>query len=200
METESHTFFAAKATNTNTPSNETVKQYLSNLLEHIDSHEILLPLQVLQVLMRNPLVTVGMVRDYIINRVQNEKTALSSDERAIKGYKEDTKRMKAMTQELQSSVVIVQASKCNFCNQGLELPSVHFACKHSFHQRCLSNDSVCPKCVTEHRAVQEIVKSQEAAAGKSDVFLQKLEKEKDRFSVISEYFSKNTFMTVMQID
>ncbi|KAJ3114405.1 Vacuolar protein sorting-associated protein 11, partial [Nowakowskiella sp. JEL0407] len=79
--TEALTFFAAKATNTNTPSNETAKQYLSNLLDHIDSHEILPPLQVLQVLMRNPLVTVGMVRDYIINRVQNEKTALSSDER-----------------------------------------------------------------------------------------------------------------------
>lgn len=27
------------------------------------------------------------------------------------------------------------ATKCNICNNELELPSVHFLCRHSFHQQ-----------------------------------------------------------------
>ena len=33
------------------------------------------------------------------------------------------------------SALVFQGSKCNVCNQPLELPSVHFLCLHSFHQQ-----------------------------------------------------------------
>ncbi|KAJ1553732.1 hypothetical protein HK096_006670, partial [Nowakowskiella sp. JEL0078] len=130
--TEALTFFAAQATTPTAPT--TANSHLTQLLAHIDAHTQLAPLQVLQILMRNPQVTVGMVRDYVVNRVTREKKTLSEDQRVIRGYRDDTAKMKERREELRTGVVSVQNTRCSGCHQGLELPAVHFACRHSFHQ------------------------------------------------------------------
>ena len=130
--------------------------------------------------------------------------------------------MRSQIEELKSSPIVFQSTKCELCRQQLELPTVHFMCRHSYHQRCLGeNDGECPRCAPEHRIIQELVRGQEQSAGKHDVFLQKvcsvvlgsrcrrnddidlskqLQSAEDRFSVIADYFSKNTFVTLKPID
>lgn len=46
---------------------------LTQVLDQIDKRNLLPPLGVVQVLARNSSVTLGMVRDYLIKRIENEK-------------------------------------------------------------------------------------------------------------------------------
>ena len=78
--------------------------------------------------------------------------------------------------ELKNSPLIFQVSKCNLCSQPLELPSVHFMCKHSYHARCLGENDVrigvenvteCPQCGPEHRMLQDMLLNQEINANPS---------------------------------
>ncbi|KAI8806579.1 hypothetical protein BJ742DRAFT_816359 [Cladochytrium replicatum] len=199
---ETLAFFAASASNpSQNDLTSSAQSYLTMILDDIDKMNLLPPLQVLQILAKNPAVTVGMVRDFIVRRVEAEKKGIAEDQRLIQSYTYDTQRMRSQLHELQNLPIVFQSAKCNQCNQLLELPTVHFMCKHSFHQRCLGdNDSECPMCSTDHRAVQELVKAQEVNAARHDVFLNKLDREKDRFGVIAEYFSKNVFLQVKPLD
>ncbi|CAJ0886765.1 3775_t:CDS:2, partial [Entrophospora sp. SA101] len=88
---------------------------------------------------------------------------------------------------------IFQVTKCSACRGSLDLPAVHFLCRHSFHQRCLpETDRECPQCAIQNREILEIRRSQEICADKHELFFDMLEKAEDGFSVIAEYFSKNT--------
>ncbi|KAJ3043409.1 Vacuolar protein sorting-associated protein 11 [Rhizophlyctis rosea] len=174
---------------------------LLEVLNTIDRRNLLPPLQVVQVLSKNASVTVGMVRDYLTRRIEAERKAMDESEKLIESYREETERMRSQIEELKSSPIVFQATKCELCRQPLELPTVHFMCRHSYHQRCLGeSDGECPRCAPEHRIIQELVKGQEQSAGKHDVFLQKLQSADDRFSLIADYFSKNTFVTLKPID
>ena len=56
--------------------------------------------------------------------------------------------------ELRTSAKIFQHQKCSSCKGNLELPSVHFLCMHSFHERCLGeNEKECPECMTSNKKV-----------------------------------------------
>ncbi|KAI8092580.1 uncharacterized protein BX664DRAFT_90195 [Halteromyces radiatus] len=83
----------------------------------------------------------------------------------------------------------------------LDLPAVHFLCRHSYHQRCLGeNDNECPQCSVQHRMISEIRHAQEASADRHDLFFDQLDNEDDGFSVIADYFSKNTMAFAKLID
>ncbi|KAJ3287175.1 Vacuolar protein sorting-associated protein 11 [Borealophlyctis nickersoniae] len=198
--TQALSYFAEKGTRTGDLLGDAGPPELLEVLDTIDKRNLLPPLQVVQVLARNSAVTIGMVREYLIRRIEAERKAVDESEKLIHSYREETERMRAQIDELKGSPIVFQATKCDLCRQPLELPTVHFMCKHSYHQRCLGeSDHECPRCAPEHRAIQELIRGQEKNAGRHDVFLQKLESADDRFAVIADYFSKNTFVTVRPI-
>ncbi|CAG8553416.1 4440_t:CDS:10 [Paraglomus brasilianum] len=126
---------------------------LLQILDYIDAHNLLPPLQIIQALSRNSVATLGMV------------------------------------------------TKCTACGGTLDLPAIHFLCRHSYHQRCLPDtDRECPKCAVEHRFLAEVRRKQEINAEKHDLFVQQLEDAEDGFSVIADYFSKNTMAFTKLID
>lgn len=51
------------------------------------------------------------------------------------------------------SVQIFQMNKCSACDTSLQLPAIHFLCKHSYHAHCLESYSekanYCPACVRD---------------------------------------------------
>ncbi|KAJ3050090.1 Vacuolar protein sorting-associated protein 11 [Rhizophlyctis rosea] len=196
------TYFAEKGTHPSaTLGPDQCPPELLEVLNTIDKRNLLPPLQVVQVLSKNASVTIGMVRGYLTRRLEAERKAIDESEKLIKSYRDETDRMRSQIEELKSSPIVFQATKCELCRQQLELPTVHFMCRHSFHQRCLGeSDGECPRCAPEHRIIQELVRGQEQSAGKHDVFLQKLQGAEDRFSVIADYFSKNTFVTLKPVD
>ncbi|KAJ3022002.1 Vacuolar protein sorting-associated protein 11 [Thoreauomyces humboldtii] len=196
--TQSLAFFAEKGTGLGGPNPQAE---LLMVLDTIDKKNLLPPLQVVQILARNSTVTIGMVKDYIIRRVEAERRNISESQKLIVSYRDETLKMKEQIEELQTKPLIFQVTKCEICRQPLELPTVYFLCKHSYHQRCLGDaDGECPRCAPEHRMIQDLVRSQESNAGRHDVFMNKLESTDDRFGLIAEWFSKNAFSTVRLAD
>ncbi|OUM69332.1 hypothetical protein PIROE2DRAFT_57535 [Piromyces sp. E2] len=89
----------------------------------------------------------------------------------------DTETMRQQIDELKNGNVIFQVSKCEACGRPLELPTIHFLCKHSYHLRCLGeNDQACPKCTPEHRMIMDAIRLQESNTLSQDVLNQQKKK------------------------
>ena len=54
-----------------------------------------------------------------------------------------------------TSAQVFQSNKCSACSRPLELPAVHFMCRHSFHSKCLSNAKECNLCAAAYRPTLE---------------------------------------------
>ena len=58
--------------------------------------------------------------------------------------------------KLLCSARVFQNTQCSACEEKLDLPAVHFFCKHSYHQRCLSAEVLeCPICAPKRKDVEE---------------------------------------------
>lgn len=63
------------------------------------------------------------------------------------------------------AVTCWQEMKCMNCKSPLDMPSVHFLCGHSYHQRCLVGDTEeCTFCSEDRRKVLDIVRAQSQSA------------------------------------
>lgn len=82
---------------------------------------------------------------------------------------------------------MLQVTRCSNCGGTLDLPVVHFLCKHSFHQRCIheTNDDVeCPRCYDNNSAVRTVVRSREELADRQEFFREGLNEAKDKAEFI----------------
>jgi len=121
------------------------------------------------------------------------------DEQLTTSYRLETATKLKQVEELSDidQPRLFHATQCSQCGGPLDLPSVHFMCKHSFHQRsastflhrkslpshlgllfffpfsrCLGDhDTECPLCVHAHGVIQEIRRNNERLADKHDLFL-----------------------------
>ncbi|KAI7820795.1 hypothetical protein BC939DRAFT_217617 [Gamsiella multidivaricata] len=146
---------------------------LLKVLDHIDQQDLLPPLQVVQALSQTSVATIGMIKNYIGRRIEAERKERLEDHKQIQSYRQESEKKRREIEELKTSARVFQATKCSACGGSLDLPAVHFLCKHSYHQRCLSDaaDRECPKCMVEQRTVADIRRMQEANAEKHDLFL-----------------------------
>ncbi|KAJ3086934.1 hypothetical protein HK102_012146 [Quaeritorhiza haematococci] len=80
----------------------TANRELVEVLETIDKKNLLPPLQVIQVLARNPAVTIGMVREYLVRRIEGERKLIEEDQKLIKGYQDETERMRHEIEEIKT--------------------------------------------------------------------------------------------------
>ena len=60
----------------------------------------------------------------------------------ISVYRTATAQKEAEIHDLGTKPAVFQAERCNACGMQLDLPTVHFLCKHSFHQRCLDTTGI----------------------------------------------------------
>lgn len=74
---------------------------------------------------------------------------------------------------------------------------MHFLCKHSFHQRCLNatdeddEESLeCPICAPQNATIRAIKKAQDESASRHDMFLDALQRSRDKFGTVSEWFGR----------
>lgn len=121
------------------------------LLERIEATNSIHPLVVLEILSKSDKICVGHVRDYIVNWMEKQNAQVEKDEEAI--LEEETK-MAEIEEQIDSityKVQIFQMNKCSACDTSLQLPAVHFLCKHSYHAHCLESYSekadYCPACI-----------------------------------------------------
>jgi len=179
---------------------DSCKSHIIEVLNHIDKCNLLSPLMVIDTLAHNSNATLGVVKDYVIKRLQQENEQIAKDERMIRKYREDTEKMRGQIEELKTSAKIFQSSKCMYCSRDLELPVVHFLCGDSFHQACVEgyadNDNECLVCTPENKKVMDIIKAQENNKDLHEQFNNQLERSSDGFSVVADYFGRGVFKKV----
>jgi hypothetical protein len=72
----------------------------------IDRDNLLPPLLVVQILSVKSSSTLGLVKDYITRRLQQENQLIQEDARQIRNYKEETNKMRSEITELQTRYLV----------------------------------------------------------------------------------------------
>ena len=170
---------------------------LDHVLKKIDEDGLMAPLQVIQTLSTNGVATMGMIKSYLSATIERERVEIATNRRTIETFRADTATKKSELHSLNTKPVVFQAARCKVCNKALELPVVHFLCKHSFHQSCLSTDEdvrdaevECPLCSGQNATVKAIRRAQVDSADKHDLFADALRRSRDGFAVVSEWFGR----------
>ncbi|KAJ1667144.1 Vacuolar protein sorting-associated protein 11 [Coemansia sp. RSA 1813] len=179
------------------------EQLLSECLATIEKHNLMSPLRVLQALggSERSGVTLGMVRGYIMRQLEATTARISDNEKSVSAYADEYKLHHSKMEALRTKPIVFQSTKCTSCMTPLDLPSIHFLCKHSYHQRCLGDVSdSCPRCQMENQMLEDQRRHQEINARKHSVFFDRLHNANDGFDVVAEWFSKNPFAFTKLVD
>ncbi|KAF2654373.1 vacuolar protein sorting-associated protein 11 [Lophiostoma macrostomum CBS 122681] len=170
---------------------------LDGVLKKIDDDGLMAPLQVIQTLSANGVATMGMIKQYLATTIERERQEIATNRRTIETFRSDTENKKVELNNLATKPVVFQATRCKICSTPLELPAVHFLCKHSFHQRCLSTDEdvadesiECPICSPQNQTVRAIRRAQVESAERHDMFMDALKRGRDGLAVVSEWFGR----------
>lgn len=102
--------------------------------------------------------------------------------------------------------ILFEATVCSTCNQPLDLPTVHYYCKHAYHERCLplaaedADYPECPKCAPNNRMVLEMIRSQEAKAADPEQLRRAMQRNPtgDRWDVVTDFYGRNVFWNSRQ--
>jgi len=187
------TFFASQEH----PNEELIQTVLGN----ISSNNLMSPLMVLQVLSQNPSLQLATVKNYITDCLERENQIMLQCQREIELCQRETKGLKEDIERLANDPKVFQSSKCSLCQTALSLPTVHFLCGHSFHQRCVGgNEHECPTCATKNKQIAEAKRNLEESAKKHDAFIKSLNSENDGFTVIAEYCGRSIFSCLNDVD
>ncbi|XP_057664940.1 vacuolar protein sorting-associated protein 11 homolog [Diorhabda carinulata] len=147
----------------------------------------------------NAEITLGHIRSYITNELEQEKMKILEIEELTSSYRKDTKNLKEHLEKLKSGLIEIRISRCAACHHSLDLPTIHFLCGHSFHQHCFQSfcddDHTCPTCQPENKALVELLKAREYDKDLHETFHSQLEKAHDGFSVVADYLSMGVFNT-----
>ncbi|XP_050309231.1 vacuolar protein sorting-associated protein 11 homolog isoform X2 [Anthonomus grandis grandis] len=145
----------------------------------------------------NAEISLGHVRSYIMNEIQQEIKKTNEITELTKNYRKDTEHLKKQLEELKNGVTLLQGYKCAACHHSLELPTIHFLCNHSFHQHCFQSysddENECPTCQPENKNLLELLKAREYNKDLHETFHFQLDKAHDGFSVAAEYFGRGVF-------
>lgn len=136
---------------------------LLSILHTINDSALMSTLEIVQLLSSTPHTQVGVIRDFIISSISSTLSSTTADASAIQDYKTSTEEtlseIAALTDE--NGARVFQMTRCTACGGQLDLPSVHFMCKHSYHQRCLGEEEgECVTCATHQGRVRDVRKRQ----------------------------------------
>jgi hypothetical protein len=181
---------------------------LDAVLKKIDQDGLMAPLQVIQTLSTNSIATMGMVKTYLQHTIDRERRLIASNRSLISSYRTETLEKRQEITTLNTKPQTFNATRCAACGGQLTLPTVHFLCKHSYHQTQCLNVQVdedgnvegdCPKCRKDNDTIRAIRRAQDETADRHDMFLDALERSDDKFGTVSEFFGRGV-MDVPVID
>ncbi|RMX79803.1 hypothetical protein D0869_08039 [Hortaea werneckii] len=170
---------------------------IETVLKKIEEDGLMAPLQVIQTLSTNAVATMGLVKKYLSSTVERERAEIAANRRQINTLRSDTSQKFQSIDSLSNQPEPFSATRCSACGRTLDLPTVHFLCKHSYHQRCLNvaegqdvEDVECPICTPQNQTVRQIRRAQEETAGRHELFQDALGRGKERFGVVGDWFGR----------
>ncbi|KAF8725005.1 Zinc-finger, partial [Rhizoctonia solani] len=147
---------------------------VTKILDVIEREKIMPPLGVVQILARNGVASVGLVKAWLMTRINESRSEVESDRKLIESYRTETKAKLQEITELSDPEHprVFHVTRCATCGSSLDLPTIHFMCKHSYHQKCLPDQDIeCPICARQHSVIKEIRRTNERLADAHGVFL-----------------------------
>jgi hypothetical protein len=107
------------------------------MVDHVDEEGIIPPLGVIQVLSRNGVASVGLLKEWLVKRITTSRAEIHNDEALTKSYQLETVSRRKLVEELSDSEQprVFHNTRCAICHAQLDLPTIHFMCNHSYHQR-----------------------------------------------------------------
>ncbi|KAF2767555.1 vacuolar protein sorting-associated protein 11 [Teratosphaeria nubilosa] len=170
---------------------------VESVLQTIEQDGLMAPLQVIQTLSTNAVATMSLVKSYLSKTIAREREEITSNTRQITSYRTDTAAKLTTLTSLSTTPESFTSTRCATCGASLDLPTVHFLCKHSFHQRCLNiadgselAEIECPICAPQHAMVREVRRAQEESAGRHELFRDALGRSGERFGTVAEWFGR----------
>lgn len=170
------------------------------LLDKIDEHKLATPLELVSMLSKSEVATIGIIKDYLIDYFTRVNKEAFNNEKLLESYNADASKYSRELSELANEPYVLRNKNCANCELKLEIPIVHFRCGHSYHDRCLSENIYipgqlqdspqCPLCISELKAAKTLHENEARAKDKYDVFQQDLENATDRFKVMCDYVGK----------
>ncbi|XP_041982097.1 vacuolar protein sorting-associated protein 11 homolog [Aricia agestis] len=173
---------------------------LPPLLRAAAEENLLSPIEVVECLASTTLYTLGDVRNYLMAVLKAEDEVITNEQTFAAKYQAEIEQMKEDTRRIQQEPLTFQSSRCAACKRPLELPTVHFLCRHSFHQHCFQTyselETECPACEEgggggAGRSVRR------APPPPADQLHARLEADNDPFTVVSEYLGRGLFNKVV---
>ncbi|KAF8306968.1 hypothetical protein DL93DRAFT_2178260 [Clavulina sp. PMI_390] len=164
---------------------------LKRLLNVVHEEKYIPPLGVVQILSRNEVASIGLVKEWLMERIQESREGVEADRELISSYRSETQTKLKEIAELSdpNKPKVFHATRCSVCGGSLDLPAVHFMCNHSYHSRCLNeHETECPTCARDHNLIREIRRDNEQVAAQHDLFLFNVENE--GFSAVASAYSK----------
>ncbi|EJU05949.1 hypothetical protein DACRYDRAFT_92166 [Dacryopinax primogenitus] len=149
-------------------------QDVVSILDTIETEKIMPPVGVLQVLSRNHVASVGVIKMWLMKRIAETRGEIEADHHLIESYQKETKEKEQEIKELTdpNHPRVFHVTNCSGCGHPLTLPAVHFMCKHSYHQRCVSDqDPECPNCARAHGLIKDIRRHNARVADQHKEFL-----------------------------
>ena len=167
---------------------------LDKVLRRIHDDGLMAPLQVIQTLSINNVATMGMIKKYLGDTIERERKEISTNRRLADSYRTETEAKRKEMEELGTKPAVFQTRRCAACGRSLDLPTVHFLCKHSFHQSCLNEvdgqETECPKCAPTNSSIRAFRRAQEESADRHDMFQAALRSSRDKFGTIGDFFGR----------
>ena len=180
------------------------------VLQKIDTDGLMAPLQVIQTLGASGVAKMGLIKKYLADTIERERKEIENNRQIALTYRNSTALKREELTSLASKPSVFNSRRCASCGASLDLPTVHFLCKHSFHQRCLNmptrsrsrnvrsddgeaeieSELQCPICEKENETLRTIRRTQKEHAGKHDLFLDALARSRDGLATVSEFFGR----------
>ncbi|KAG2070492.1 hypothetical protein BDR04DRAFT_1099977 [Suillus decipiens] len=173
---------------------------VEKILEHIEKERTIPPLGVVQILSRNGVASVGLVKNWLMGRIKEAREEVQTDQQLINSYRLETNAKLKQVAELEDPMhaKVFSVTRCSQCSGQLDLPSVHFMCNHSYHQRCLlDHETECPLCVRQHGVIQEIRRNNERMADQHELFLADVQD--NGFKAVASGFGKGV-LNITRLD
>ncbi|KAF6763702.1 vacuolar membrane protein [Ephemerocybe angulata] len=170
---------------------------VKGMVEYVDEEGIMEPLGVIQVLSRNGVASVGLIKEWLVKRIRESRAEIHNDEQLTKSYQLETASRRKLVEELSDpdQPRVFHNTRCAVCHAQLDLPTIHFMCSHSYHQRCVADhETECPICAQEHSVIREIRRNNERLADQHDVFL--AEVKESGFEAIASAYSRGLLNNV----
>eukprot|EP00742_Colponemidia_sp_Colp-10_P014920 GILJ01016996.1.p1 GENE.GILJ01016996.1~~GILJ01016996.1.p1 ORF type:complete len:781 (-),score=139.23 GILJ01016996.1:46-2388(-) len=172
-----------------------VSDDIAIVLQYVQEKDLLPPVAVVEILSTNPNLQLRTVRQYVLSMLAADDVAIKANQEVLRHNTKAITESHAALRQLTTSATVFQTTKCTGCSAPLDLPAVHFLCKHSYHKRCLNDALECNQCSQQTRKMIQDQKDEEAAVEKHEAFFDSVAaaEAEDGFSVVAGHFAHGIF-------